>query len=68
MAESMMSESTASRPVTRDWDRFKLLFTNSRPHIPGGKLAPVSTRTTRSLIGERVRNAAAQGEDNQLQG
>jgi hypothetical protein len=63
MAENMHSESTASRPVLRDWERFKLLFTNSRPHIPGGKLAPVSTRTTRSLIGERVRDAASHCEE-----
>ena len=63
MAEGIHSESTVSRAVLRDTERFKLLFTNSRPHIPGGKLAPLSLRTTRSLIGERVRNAAAHCED-----
>lgn len=41
--------------VARDIERFKLLFTNSRPHIPGGKLVPLKLRTTRSLIGERLR-------------
>jgi hypothetical protein len=46
-------------PVARDTERFKLLFRNSRPHIPGGKLVPVSTRTTRELISERVQKATA---------
>lgn len=41
--------------VVRETERFKLLFTNSRPRIPGGKLAPLKLRTTRSLIGERLR-------------
>jgi hypothetical protein len=41
--------------AVRDMERFKLLFTNSRPRIPGGKLAPVALRTSRSLIGERAR-------------
>lgn len=41
--------------IERDYDRFKLLFTNSRPHIPGGELKPLKIRTTRSLIGERLR-------------
>lgn len=63
MAEGIHSESTVIRAVPRDTERFKLLFTNSRPHIPGGKLAPISTRTTRSLIGERLRNAASHRED-----
>lgn len=44
--------------VVRDTERFKLLFTNSRPHIPGGKLAPIAVRTSRSIIGERLRALA----------
>ena len=53
---------TGKKLVVRDTGRFKLLFTNSRPHIPGGKLAPLKMRTTRSLIGERVRALKAQGQ------
>lgn len=46
-------------PVARDNSgRFKLLFTNSRPHIPGGKLAPLSMRPTRVLIRERMQAVA----------
>lgn len=63
MAEGIHGEAAVSRLVTRDTERFKLLFTNSRPHIPGGKLAPISPRTTRVLIGERLRFAAAHRED-----
>lgn len=53
----------AAAPVTRDnSDRFKLLFTNSRPHIPGGKLAPLSLRPTRVLIRERLQAVADCGK------
>jgi hypothetical protein len=52
--DSMHSMAEA-KLVARDNERFKLLFTNSRPHIPGGKLAPVGAKLTRSLIGERMR-------------
>ncbi|WP_128948401.1 hypothetical protein [Bradyrhizobium nanningense] len=54
MAEKMHIDSSVSRAVPRDTERFKLLFTNGRPHIPGGKLAPVSTQPTRVLISERI--------------
>jgi hypothetical protein len=43
-----------TRLAVRDTERFKLLFTNSRPRVPGGKLATVVVRTTRALIGERL--------------
>lgn len=37
--------------VARDQTgRFKLLFTNGRPHIPGGVLAPLAKQPTRVLI------------------
>lgn len=63
MADGIESEKAAASFVPRDNERFKLLFTNSRPHIPGGKLQPLSFRSTRSLIGERMRDAAPQCED-----
>lgn len=47
------------RLAVRDNERFKLLFRNSRPQISGKKLAPVAIRSTRSLIGERLRALAA---------
>lgn len=54
----------AAAPVARDNSgRFKLLFTNSRPHIPGGRLAPLSMRPTRVLIRERLQAVADCGKN-----
>jgi hypothetical protein len=45
----------ARDPVARDWERFKLLFTNHRPILPDGYTAPLGIKTTRELAGERER-------------
>jgi hypothetical protein len=44
----------ASKPALRDTERFKLLFTNSRPRMPDGKMS-VSPQTTRAQVGARLR-------------
>lgn len=41
-------------PVVQDKDRFRLLFTNSRPKMPSGYKAPLVVRTTRELINARL--------------
>jgi hypothetical protein len=51
---SIQSKATAA-PVERDNERFKLLFTNSRPKIPADYTAPLGYQTSRELIGERLR-------------
>jgi hypothetical protein len=40
--------------VERDTERFKLLFTNSRPEIPEGYSAPLCATPTRVMIARRV--------------
>ncbi len=49
--------------VVRDEDRFRLLFTNSRPVIPKDYKAPLCLKTTRQLIAERI-SASTSGADN----
>jgi hypothetical protein len=41
--------------VVRDMERFRLLFTNSRPEIPAGYSAPLDATPTRVLINRRIR-------------
>jgi len=47
-------------PVVRDTQRFRLLFTNSRPVIPEGYSAPLDYKTSRQLIAERIRELKAE--------
>lgn len=54
MAKSI-ERNTVGAPVVRDTERFKLLFTNHRPILPEGYVAPLSFKTTRELAGERLR-------------
>lgn len=56
MAQEMMKE------VEQDMDRFKFLFTNSRPKIPAGFSAPLVIVTTRELIAERKAKLANDGK------
>lgn len=37
------------KPIPRDTERFKLLFTSRRPILPPGYSAPLSLKTTREL-------------------
>jgi hypothetical protein len=47
-----------AQPVARDIERFRLLASNGRPELPEGFKAPLPVKTTRELIGERLREAA----------
>jgi hypothetical protein len=49
----------ACQPVARDYERFRLLASNGRPELPVGYSAPLTIKTTRELIGERLRDGKA---------
>lgn len=57
--ERKIHRGNAGDIVERDTERFKLLFTNSRPQMPPGYCAPLDMRNTRQLIGERLRGLRA---------
>jgi hypothetical protein len=42
-------------PVAHDTERFRLLFTNSRPKMPPNYRAPLVAVTSRQMIDERLR-------------
>jgi hypothetical protein len=48
------------QPIAHDNERFKLLASNGRPKLPGGCTGELSLKTTRALIGERLRENAAE--------
>jgi len=50
----MAGAKPVGEPVKRDTERFRLLFTNSRPKIPAGLVAPVDSRSTREWIAARI--------------
>ena len=43
------------QPVVRDTERFRLLASNGRPELPAGHSGWLSLKTTREVIGERLR-------------
>jgi DNA-binding transcriptional MocR family regulator len=49
----------SDKSVQRDLERFKLLFTNSRPKMPEGYKAPLCIISTREQIAERLRKSKA---------
>src|SRR5579871_413042 len=49
-----MSSPIQRVPVAQDRERFRLLFTNSRPSMPEGCKERAPIRTTRELIRERL--------------
>jgi hypothetical protein len=64
MSNQTQKLAMSGEPVVREKNgRFKLLFTNSRPRIPGGKLPPLTMKTTRARIGERLRKAVLDGAE-----
>jgi hypothetical protein len=54
LGDKAMPPHAQSAPVEQDRERFKLLFTNSRPKMQAGYKAAVAIRTTRELIRERL--------------
>lgn len=48
-----------SAPVERDFERFRLLFANSRPVIPAGYNAPASCYLTTREERSATKNASA---------
>ncbi|WP_127088729.1 hypothetical protein [Aquabacter cavernae] len=52
MSADLAAGNGSKRIVERDNERFKLLFTNSRPKLPVGYSAPLCLKTTRQLISE----------------
>ncbi len=54
-----MSANVQRVPVAQDKDRFKLLFTNSRPAMPKDCKESAAIRTTRELINIRLQSLSA---------